>query len=89
MNMPAAPAWAKAKLAPDLEWYFFFHFSNQLASCHPLNQSEIALGRKTVRIFPQNILTASLPGHLSNPPQGPRFLYSVAGPIPQETIDSA
>lgn len=37
-NMPAAPAWAKAKLAPDFEWFFFFHFSNQLASCRPLNQ---------------------------------------------------
>lgn len=53
MTVPAAPAGAKAPQAPDLELYFFPHFSKQLASCRPLNQSEIALGKKTRRTAPK------------------------------------
>ena len=45
MNVPAAPAWAKAN-GPQTWKGIFFHLSNHFASCHPLNQSEIGPGKQ-------------------------------------------
>lgn len=48
----SAPAWAKAN-GLQIGNCIFSHFPNQFASCRPLNQSEIAPGKKTKRISPK------------------------------------